>query len=449
MGTKMKNDLTQGSVMKKLLLFVLPIFGANLLQAMYGTVDLIVVGFFSDASSVSAVATGSMTMQTINGVVFGLSMGSMVLLGQCIGGKDYQGATRTIASSVLLFLSIGLIMTLAVPLTAGRLAKLMNAPVEALRQTVSYIQVCGIGVLAIIFFNVISGMFRALGDARSPFLLMLISCVSNIIGDLILVGVFHMGSTGAAVATVFAQLISVLTALLLLRKRGIGFEFHKDCFKPAKEETVKVLQYGLPIAAQDALTGISFAIIMAILNSFGLVASAGVGIAQKIVGLIFLVPGAMMAAVSVFSAQNIGANQRNRARQSMFYGMISTFCVGIVMFYISFFHGSILAGMFTRDKEVLAAATDFLKSYAIDCALVGFNFNMTGYLNGCGKTLFVSLQGILSTFLVRIPVSFFMSKVARVTLFEVGLATPCATVFAIVITTIYLVIYERRVRMSG
>ena len=133
----------------------------------------------------------------------------------------------------------------------------------------------------------------------------------------------------------------------------------------------------------------------------------------------------------------------------MFYGMISTFCVGIVMFYISFFHGSILAGMFTRDKEVLAAATDFLKSYAIDCALVGFNFNMIGYLNGCGKTLFVSLQGILSTFLVRIPVSFFMSKVARVTLFEMGLATPCATVFAIVITTIYLVIYERRVRMSG
>ena len=168
MGTKMKNDLTQGSVMKKLLLFVLPIFGANLLQAMYGTVDLIVVGFFSDASSVSAVATGSMTMQTINGVVFGLSMGSMVLLGQCIGGKDYQGATRTIASSVLLFLSIGLIMTLAVPLTAGRLAKLMNAPVEALRQTVSYIQVCGIGVLAIIFFNVISGMFRACLLYTSP-----------------------------------------------------------------------------------------------------------------------------------------------------------------------------------------------------------------------------------------------------------------------------------------
>ena len=442
----MKNDLTQGSVARKLLLFVLPIFGANLLQAMYGTVDLIVVGFFSDSSAVSAVATGSMTMQTINGVIIGLSMGCMVLLGQYIGAKNYKGATYTIASSISLFLIIGAALTVLVPACAGSLAGLMNAPVEAFGQTISYISVCGFGIIAIIFFNIISGMFRGIGDSRSPFILMLISCVVNIIGDVCLVGFCGMAATGAAIATVFAQLVSVAASLLIIRRRGLGFEIQKECFRCSKEETVKILKFGVPIAAQEALTGISFAVIMAILNTFGLAASAGVGIAEKIVGLMFLVPGALMAAISAFTAQNVGAGELKRAKSSMYIGMVAAFVTGIIMFIFGFFRGDLLAGMFTNDSAVIEAASNFLKSYAIDVAIVGFNFSMMGYLNGCGQTLFVSVQGILSTFLVRIPVSYFMSKVPGVSLFEVGLATPCATVFAITITVIFLFFYEKRKR---
>lgn len=441
-----KNDLTQGSVLQKLLLFVLPIFGANLLQAMYGTVDLIVVGYFSDASAVSAVATGSMTMQTINGIIIGLSMGCMILLGHYIGAKNYDGATRTVASSAGVFLIIGIGLSIAIPLCSRKLSLFMNAPAEALEQTISYINICGMGIIAIIFFNVISGMFRGIGDSRSPFILMMISCVINIVGDILLVGVFHMASSGAAIATVFAQLISVLASLVIMKTRGIGFEFHRDAFRWSRLETGKILSYGLPIAAQEALTGISFAVIMAILNQFGLVASAGVGIAEKVVGIMFLVPGALMSAISAFAAQNIGAGLHKRAREAMVIGMACSVVTGLIMFYIGFFHGNILTGIFTNDAEVMEAASDFLKSYAIDCAIIGFNFSMMGYLNGCGQTLFVSLQGILSTFLVRIPVSFFMSKVPGVSLFQVGLATPSATVFAIVITVIYLIRYEKKSR---
>lgn len=439
-----KNDLTQGSVLKKLLLFVLPIFGANVLQAMYGTVDLIVVGYFSDSSAVSAVATGSMTMQTINGIIIGLSMGGMILLGQNIGAKKYESATKTVASSLGVFVLIGLILTLLVPLLARTLSGLMNAPTEAIDQTVSYIIVCGLGILAIIFFNVISGMFRGIGDSKSPFILMMISCVINIIGDVLLVGFFDMAASGAAIATVFAQFVSVLSSLMIMKKRGIGFEFQKESFKWSKYETIKILKFGLPIAAQEALTGISFAVIMAILNGFGLVASAGVGIAEKVVGIMFLVPGALMAGISAFTAQNIGAGLYKRAKQALFIGMGCSVIAGLIMFYVGFFHGDILAGLFTKDNEVIKAASNFLKSYAIDCAIIGFNFSMMGYLNGCGQTLFVSFQGILSTFLVRIPVSFFMSKISGVSLFQVGLATPCATVFAIIITTVYIIVYERR-----
>lgn len=439
-----KNDLTKGSVIKKLLIFVLPIFGANLLQAMYGTVDLIVVGYFSDASAVSAVATGSMTMQTINGIIIGLSMGCMILLGQYIGGKRYNNATKTVASTVALFLAIAFVMTIIIPFGSKGLATVMNAPEEALAQTINYIRICGLGITAIIFFNVISGLFRGIGDSKRPFILMMISCGINIIGDIILVGVFNMAASGAAIATVFAQFVSVLSALFIMKKRGIGFEFHKEDFKVTRRETGKILKYGMPIAAQEALTGISFAVIMAILNNFGLVASAGVGVAEKIVGILFLVPGALMSAVSAFTAQNIGAGLRDRAKESMRIGMLFSVITGIFMFYIGFFHGNILTGLFTKDLAVIEAASDFLRSYAIDCAIIGFNFSMMGYLNGCGKTLFVSIQGITSTFLVRIPVSFFMSRIPGVTLFQVGLATPSATVFAIIITVVYLFFYEKR-----
>lgn len=229
-----------------------------------------------------------------------------------------------------------------------------------------------------------------------------------------------------------------------MRKNGFGFETRREELRPSKKETLLILQYGLPIAAQEALTGVSFMVILAILNTFGLIASAGVGVAEKLCGLMFIIPGAMMSAVSAFSAQNIGAGREARARQGMFVSMGVSFAMGLCMFLVSFFHGAGLAGLFTPDQAVCAAAADYLRSYSVDCVIVGFNFSMMGYLNGMGRTGFVALQGILSTFLVRIPVSWLMSRLPEVTLFQVGFATPLATVFAIVITVIYLYHIKRR-----
>lgn len=438
-GQVMKDTrLTQGTVWKKLLLFALPITGANLLQAMYGTVDLMVVGLFADAAQVSAVSTGSMTMQTITGIITGLTMGCTVQLGHAIGMKDHATASRTVASSLALFVVLGLAMAGLIAAAASPIASVMNAPAEAMASTVGYIRICGAGVIAIVLFNAISGMFRGIGDSKTPLILMGIACAANILGDLLLVGVFHMGGAGAAAATIAAQGISVLAAALLVRKNGLGFETKREALRPGKKETLLILKYGLPIAAQEALTGVSFMVILAILNTFGLIASAGVGVAEKLCGLMFIIPSAMMAAVSAFSAQNIGAGQASRARQGMLVSMGVSFGMGLCMFLASFFHGAELAGLFTPDQAVCQAAADYLRSYSVDCVIVGFNFSMMGYLNGMGRTGFVALQGILSTFLVRIPVSWLMSKIPDVSLFQVGFATPLATAFAIVITVIYL-----------
>lgn len=440
----MEQNLTEGSVWKKLGAFALPILGANLLQAMYGTVDLMIVGLFSDSAEVSAVSTGSITMQTLTGIISGLTMGCTVLLGQKIGQKDEKAAARTIGSAFWLFISVGILLTGLIVSLAGSIAQVMNAPEEALLPTTAYIRICGAGILCIVMFNAVSGIFRGMGDSKTPLLLMGIACIGNILGDLLLVGVFSMKSQGAALATIAAQALSVVFSCILIRKRGFGFPVSRNDFRPAKYETGRILQYGLPIAAQEALTGASFMIILAILNGFGLVASAGVGVAEKLCSLMFIVPGAIMSAVSAFSAQNIGAGKNKRAKCGMFYGMGISVAVGLVMFAVSFFHGVWLAHFFTSDREVMLAAADYLKSYSVDCVIVGINFSMMGYLNGCGRTMFVALQGIISTFLVRIPVSYFMSKTAGVTLFQIGFATPLATIFAIIITVCYLIVIERK-----
>lgn len=438
------HSLLEGSVWKRLLVFAFPIMGANLLQAMYGTIDLMVVGLFADASQVSAVSTGSMTMQTITGIITGLTMGSTVHLGHAIGMRDTAKASCTIASTLALFVFLGLAMAGIVAAAAAPIAKVMNAPVEAMAGTVSYIRICGAGIIAIFLFNAISGLFRGLGDSRTPLILMGISCTGNILGDLLLVGFFRMGGAGAAYATIAAQAASVLAAAILVKKNGFGFEVSPKELRPGKAEIRSILRYGLPIAAQEALTGVSFMVILAILNGFGLVASAGVGVAEKLCGLMFIIPGAMMSAVSAFSAQNIGAGQDNRAKQGMYVSMAVSFGIGICMFLISFWGGARLAGLFTKDAAVCAAAGDYLRSYSVDCVIVGFNFSMMGYLNGLGKTGFVAMQGIASTFLVRIPFSWMMSRLPDVTLFQVGFATPMATVFAIALTAAYLLYLHRK-----
>ena len=443
MELERKLTLTEGTVWKKLLGFALPIFGANLLQALYGTVDLLIVGRFADAAAVSAVSTGSMTILTLTGIVTGLTMGTTVLLGHNIGRKSWPGAARTVASSLVLFVVLGLLIGAATAALAVPVSKLMNAPAEALSQTASYVRICGGGILFVVLFNALSGMFRGIGDSGTPLLLVAVACVCNIFGDLLLVAVFHLEAAGAALATIAAQAVSVLCAFLLVKRRGFGFPMEKKDFRPARKETLRILHYGLPIAAQEALTGVSFMVILAILNGFGLTASAGVGVAEKLCALMFIVPGAMMAAVSAFSAQNIGAGQRDRAWSGMLFGMGLCFAAGCLMFAMSFFRGAELSGIFSKDPEVCLASADYLRSYSIDCMLVGFNFSMMGYLNGCGRTGFVALQGILSTFLVRIPVSYFMSRIPGVSLFQVGFATPLATVFAIIITVFYLISYEK------
>ena len=443
------HSLTEGNILTSLMGFALPVLAALFLQTMYGAVDMMIVGQFSHAAEVSAVSTGSWIMQTITTAIVGLAMGTTILLGRKIGEGQPEEAGRVMGASIWIFAVIGLAVTavmqfLAVPCTAW-----MRAPKEAFDSTAVYVKICSAGSLFIVAYNLLGSIFRGLGNSRLPLISVSIACLVNIAGDLLLVGVFHMASAGAAIATVFAQAVSVVLSILIIRKQKLPFAFRKESVRYDRKLAGQVVKLGFPIAFQDVLVSISFLVISAIVNTLGVIPSAGVGVAEKLCGFVLLVPSAYGQAMSAFVAQNIGARRPERAKRALAYGILTSLGVGVFLAYFSFFHGDLLAGVFSRDREVVLAAADYLRAYAIDCLLVSFMFCMTGFFNGCGRTAFVMFQGIAGAFGVRIPVSYLMSHLVPVSLFKIGLATPASTLLQILLCGIYLKVLNRDPLLHG
>ena len=431
----MKNDLdfTQGKILTPLLRFAMPVLFALFLQAMYGAVDLLVVGKFAEAADVSAVSTGSQIMMTLTNLVSSFAMGMTIFLGEKIGEKKPREAGQIVGCGLVLFLGIGIALTAFISVGANLLAQIMHAPIEALSLTTVYIRICGVGFIVIIAYNLIGSIFRGLGDSKTPLLTVAIACGCNIIGDLLTVAVFHLGTAGAAIATVFAQMISVVISLSLIKRKKLPFSMDKSMIRWNSVITKKIFYLGAPIALQDLLVGISFLVILAIVNSLGLTESAGIGVAEKVCAFIMLVPAAFMQSMSAFVAQNRGAGKPERAVKALKYAIGVSFIFAVTMFYISFFHGDLLSWIFAKDTDVIAASAQYLKAYAIDCLLTCFLFCFIGYFNGMELTTFVMAQGIIGAFCVRVPVSFMMSRIEPVSLFRIGLATPCSTVLQILL----------------
>lgn len=446
-----QQTLTEGRIFAPLIRFALPVLLALFLQAMYGAVDLMVVGQFGGEMAdvyVSAVATGSQILMTLTVVITGLAMGLTIYVGERIGAGKGEEAGQIIGSGIVLFAVCAAVMTAVMIFAAPAMALLMRAPQEAFADTVGYVAICGGGTVFIVAYNLVGSIFRGIGDSKVPLLTVVIACVLNIAADLLLVAVWGMGAAGAAIATIFAQAMSVVLSLLLIRKRALPFTFRKASLRPHGAHIKTILRLGTPIALQDLLVSFSFLAITAIVNDLGLIASAGVGVAERVCAFIMLIPSAYMQSMSAFVAQNMGAQRPDRARKALWYGIASSLVVGIIMWYVAFFHGDMLAGIFAKDAPVIAAGAEYLKAYAVDCLLVAFLFCFIGYFNGCGRTTFVMVQGIVGAIGVRLPVSWLMSKMVPVSLFRVGLATPASSFVQILLCGLYFLWMHKKEKFT-
>ena len=414
-------SLTEGNVRRALSRFAIPFLGASLLQFLYGAVDLIVVGQFADQAGIAAVSTGSQVMQAVTNFIIGLSTGGTVLVGQYLGARRGEDVNRAIGTLFSLFALIAVVLAAAFALSTNAIVALMQVPAAAVGPARQYLFIC-----------------RGLGDSKRPMYFVLVACIINIVGDLLLVGVFGLGAAGAALATVAAQGVSLALALAVLRRRDFPFDFKRRSFRIQGDKAARILRLGLPVAVQNVLVTLSFLIITAIVNHMDVLAqSAAVGLVERITGFIMLFPIAFQSAISAMTAQNMGAGRPDRARQGLKYGILFCLAADIAMFVLVQLVPGLAMRLFTPDAEVIYHGVLYLRTYSIDCILVTFVFTLNGFYSGCGRTGFTLFNSLASTFLVRVPAVFFISLLPGVTLLHIGVAAPAASAVQVLLQLLY------------
>lgn len=431
-----KNNFTEGNILKKLSLFMLPVLGALILQAAYGAVDLLVVGRFGSTAGLSAVSTGSQLMNLVTFMVTQLAMGATVLIARYLGEKKPERIGAVLGGATVVFAILATVLFVLLVFFAHPIAVLMQAPSEALGLTTRYVRICGMGIFFIVAYNMIAAIFRGLGDSKSPLLFVLVACLINIAGDLLFVAGFKMDAAGAAIATIMAQAVSVVLAIVILLKKDLPFTLKKSDFR-LNPQCRKFLQVGLPLALQEVLTQASFLALCAFVNRLGLTASSGYGVASKIVSFAMLIPSALMQSMASFVAQNVGASKPKRAKQAMFTGMGIGLVFGCALFALVMLKGDMLAGIFSTDAEVVQKGFEYLKGFAPETILTAILFSMLGYFNGNNKTVFVMIQGLVQTLLVRLPMSYLMSIQPNASLTKIGLAAPVSTLVGVLLNTAF------------
>ena len=429
--------------MPPLIRFAIPLMFSLFLQALYGAVDLVVVGQFGSTASISAVATGSQLMVAVTAIATGLTMGVTVLIGQSVGSGDLEKAGNVVCGMIKLFTVVAVTITAVLVAIPEPLARLLQAPESALEGTVQYIRICGAGMIFITAYNGISGIFRGIGNSVTPFVFVAIACLVNIVLDLVFVAVLHLDAAGAALATVIAQASSVVFSLVYLYKKRLPFPVRKSGFK-AKGFIKKILFVGAPIAMQDFLVSISFLIITAIINGLGVVQSASIGIAEKLFVFLAIVPMSFLSALAAFVAQNIGHGNYLRANSALFRTTAISFVFGLAVFFMTFFGGDLLARIFTSDEAVIASTALYFKSCSFEYMIIAVSFCMLGFFNGLGKTAFVMLQGLLSAFAVRIPLSYLFRYLPDTDMLMIGIAVPVSAAASLILCIVYYFIVNKK-----
>ena len=440
----MERNLTSGSVFKNIVIFSLPYLLSYFLQTLYGLADLFIIGQFEGVASTTAVSVGSQVMHMLTVMIVGLAMGSTVSIGQAVGARDRKRAALAIGNTATLFMTLSVVLTVVLLILVRQIVAVISTPAEAVEGTVAYLTICFIGIPLITAYNIISSVFRGMGDSKSPMYFIAVACAANIALDYLFMGALKMGPAGAALGTTLAQAISVAVSLVMVLRQKTGIALRREDLKPSRDMMGQLLSIGVPIAIQDGLIQVAFIIITIIANRRGLTDAASVGIVEKFISFVFLVPSSMLSTVSALGAQNIGAGKPERARLTLRYAAMIACSFGIAVVILTLFIAEPLVGLFTPDAAVAAAGGQYLRGYIWDSFFAGVQFSFSGYFCACGKSGISFLHNSLSILLVRVPGAYLASKYFPQTLLPMGLANAAGSLFSILVCVIAYAILTRR-----
>ena len=429
----MKQNLTTGSVPKTVLVFALPYLLSYFLQTLYGMADLFITGQFYGVDSITAVANGSQVMHMITVILVGLAMGATVIIGRAVGGNRMDEAGKAVGNTVTLFMVLAAALMAVLLCLARPIVILIGTPEEAVAETVQYLIICFLGIPFITAYNITSAIFRGMGDSKSPMYFIAIACAANIGLDYLFLGAWKMGAAGAALGTTLSQTISVVISLAVILRKNTGLSLKHSDFRPDRMMMGQILKIGFPVAVQDDCIQIAFLLITVIANHRGLDDAAAVGIVEKIISALFIVPSSMLATVSALSAQNIGAGKHNRASQTLWYATILTTAYGIVITILMKLAVQPVMQLFTPDAAVVALGCQYMRGYIIDTIFAGIHFSFSGYFAAYGKSYIGFLHNMAAIVLLRVPGSYLASRMFPETLFPMGLAAPAGSLLSVVI----------------
>ena len=443
----MEKNLTTGSVFKNVIYFSLPYLLSYFLQTLYGMADLFMIGQFEGVASTTAVSVGSQVMHMLTVMIVGLAMGTTVSIGQAVGAGNRKQAAQNIGNTVTLFMAVSVTLMVILLVLVRPIVSVMSTPAEASDGTAAYLTICLIGIPFITAYNIISSIFRGLGDSKSPMYFIAVACGVNIVLDYVFIGGLHFGASGAALGTTLAQTISVIVALIAIRKKDTGISLKRSDLKPEGKTLKNILGIGIPISLQDGFIQISFIVITIIVNQRGLNDAAAVGIVEKIISFVFLVPSSMLSAVSAIAAQNIGAGKDERATKTLKYAIMISMSFGLCVAVLMQFISNSVVGIFTSDAVVIYMGSQYIRSYIWDCMIAGIHFSYSGYFCAYGKSGISFLHNVLSIVLIRIPGAYFASKWFIDTLYPMGCAAPAGSLLSVIVCGIAFIYLKRRRRL--
>lgn len=443
----MERDFTTGNVFQNIIYYSIPYLLSYFLQTLYGMADLFIIGQFDGVAATTAVSIGGQVMHMITVMVVGLAMGTTVSIAQAVGAKQRREASHCIGNTVTLFLALSVVLAGVMVLLVRPIVGLVSTPAEAVEGTVTYLTICFAGIPFITAYNIISSIFRGLGDSKSPMYFIAVACAANIVLDYLFMGALHLGPAGAALGTTLSQAVSVVISLcVILRRRDSGITVQRSDFRPSRPVISRIFSIGLPVAAQDGLIQVSFIIITVIANRRGLTDAAAVGIVEKIISFLFLIPSSMLSTVSALGAQNIGAGKRERAVQTLRYAICISVGLAFVIAIVIQFAAEPVVGLFSTDGAVQLAGGQYIRGYVWDCVLAGIHFCFSGYFCACGKSILSFIHNICSIIFVRVPGAYLMSTMFPATLLPMGLATACGSLLSSVLCAAFFLALRRQER---
>lgn len=428
-----KKNLTSGSVSKAILRFALPYLLSYFLQTLYGMADLYMIGRFGGVNDTTAVADGSQVMHMLTVMIVGLAMGTTVMVGGAVGARKTKEAAAVIGNTVTMFMGLSLLCMAALLCGVGDIVSMISVPAEAVEGTVAYLTICFIGIPFITAYNILSAIFRGMGDSKSPMYFIAVACAANVLLDYIFMGVLHLGPAGAALGTTLSQTLSVIFALTAICRKNTGIRLCRRDFIPDKKVMGQLLQIGLPVAVQDGCIQVAFIVITIIANQRGLTDAAAVGVVEKIISGLFIVPSSMLATVSALVSLDIGAGEHERAGQTLRFATLMAVGYGIIIVLLIECTAPLAEGLFTGDAAVAAAGSAYLRSYIVDTIFAGIHFCFTGFFAAYGRSYIGFLHNILAIVLVRVPGSYLASKLFPDTLFPMGMAAPAGSFLSVLI----------------